>query len=68
MAAESTRAANPEAISQYNSDQRRRERAQHLVHQGELSAARQALTAGPTAPGTAATLAQLRVHAYRLTK
>ena len=54
-AAPSTTAAN-----QHPTDQRRAERARHLVHQGELSAARQALTAGPTAPGTASTLAELR--------
>ena len=37
-----------------NFEQRTR-RARQLVHQGELSAARQALTAGPLAPSTAAT-------------
>ena len=35
-------------------------RARQLVHLGELSAARQALTAGPLAPGTAETLQELR--------
>ena len=42
-----------------NFEQRTR-RARQLVHQGELSAARQALTAGPLAPSTAATLQELR--------
>ena len=42
------------------SPERRAERARHLVHQSELSAARQALTATPPAPGTAATLAPRR--------
>ena len=51
---------SPDMLTNSNSDARRRERARHLVQQGELSAARQALTAGPTAPGTAATLAQLQ--------
>ena len=50
-------AQNPTAAP---SDRRRRERARHLVHTGELSAARQALTAGPLAPGTLSTLARLR--------
>ena len=50
-------AQNPTAAP---SDRRRRERARHLVHTGELSAARQALTAGPLAPGTSSTLARLR--------
>ena len=39
---------------------RRAERARYLVHLGELSAARQALTAGPLAPGTQQTLDELR--------
>ena len=38
------------------------------MHQGELSAARQALTASPLAPGTAATLAQLRDPTRRPTE
>ena len=50
------------------SSERRAERARHLVHQGELSAARQALTASPLAPGTAATLAQLRDPTRRPTE
>lgn len=50
------------------SPERRAERARHLVHQGELSAARQALTATPPAPGTAATLAQLRDPVRRPTE
>lgn len=41
-------------------NERRLERARHLVHQGELSAARQALTAVGLAPGTETTLAQLQ--------
>lgn len=40
-------------------DRRRRERARHLVRTGRPSAARQALTAGPLAPGTPTTLASL---------
>ena len=36
------------------------ERARYLVHLGELSSARQALTAGPLAPGTQQTLDELR--------
>ena len=47
-----------------NLEQRTR-RARQLVHQGELSAARQALTAGPLAPSTAATLQELRDPARR---
>ena len=35
-------------------------RARHLVHLGELSAARQALTANPTAPGNEQTLQELQ--------
>eukprot|EP00438_Fugacium_kawagutii_P019012 Skav234570 [mRNA] locus=scaffold2869:154343:155107:+ [translate_table: standard] len=50
------------------SPQRRADRARHLVHQGELSAARQALTATPPAPGTEETLAQLRDPARRPTE
>ena len=42
------------------SPQQRADRARHLVHLGELSAARQALTAGPTAPCTQQTLDELR--------
>ena len=45
--------------------QRRAQRARHLVQMGELSAARQALTAGPTAPGTHGTLEELRDPARR---
>ncbi|CAK0888856.1 unnamed protein product, partial [Prorocentrum cordatum] len=41
-------------------------RAHALVHQGEVSAARQALTASALAPGTEATLAELRGPARRL--
>ena len=44
---------------------RRAERARYLVHLGELSAARQALTAGPWAPGTQQTLDELRDPARR---
>ena len=40
--------------------ERQATRARQLVHLGELSAARQALTAGPLAPGTAETLQELR--------
>ena len=40
--------------------EQRTRRARQLVHQGELSAARQALTAGPLAPSTDATLQELR--------
>ena len=47
-----------------DSEQRTR-RARQLVHQGELSAARQALTAGPLAPSTDATLRELRDPARR---
>ena len=43
-----------------NTLEQRARRARHLVHQGELSAARQALTAGPLAPGDASTLEELR--------
>ena len=43
-----------------NTLEQRARRARHLVHQGELSAARQALTAGPLAPGDASTLDELR--------
>ena len=45
--------------------ERQVQRARHLVHVGELSAARQALTAGPTAPGTDSTLRELRDPARR---
>ena len=47
-----------------DSEQRTR-RARQLVHQGELSAARHALTAGPLAPSTDATLQELRDPARR---
>ena len=40
--------------------QHRGQRARHLVQLGELSAARQALTAGPLAPGTVQTLHELQ--------
>ena len=40
--------------------ERQATRARQLVHLGELSAARQALTAGPLAPGTADTLQELQ--------
>ena len=40
--------------------ERQATRARQFVHLGELSAARQALTAGPLAPGTAATLQELQ--------
>ena len=52
--------ARPNSNPSPPSSQRRAERARHLVHLGELSAARQALTATPPAPGTETTLAQLR--------
>ena len=39
------------------------QRARHLVHLGELSAARQALVASPLAPGTVETLQELRDRA-----
>ena len=52
--------APPVSQSAEEPPERRARRARHLVHQGELSAARQALTAGPTAPGTPATLTQLQ--------
>ena len=45
--------------------QRRAQRARHLVQMGELSAARQALTAAPTAPATHSTLEELRDPARR---
>ena len=45
--------------------QQQARRARQLVHQGELSAARQALTAGPLAPHTEATLQELRDPARR---
>ena len=41
---------------------RSRQRARHLVHLGELSAARQALVASPLAPGTVETLQELRAR------
>ena len=44
---------------------RRAHRARHLIHHGELSAARQALTASSLAPGTPSTLAELRDPARR---
>ncbi len=47
-------------------DERRCERALALVRQGEVSAARQALTASDVAPGTQATLNELRDPARRL--
>ena len=40
--------------------EQRARRARQLTHQGELSAARQALTTGPLAPPTQATLQELR--------
>ena len=45
--------------------ERQASRARQLVHLGELSAARQALTAGPLAPGTANTLQELQDPARR---
>ena len=54
--ATSSSAATPE---------RQASRARQLVHLGELSAARQALTAGPLAPGTADTLQELQDPAQR---
>ena len=45
---------NPDTttVNTQPSPQQRADRARHLVHFGELSATRQALTAGPTAPRT----------------
>ena len=51
---------NPRDDAAGSDDTRRAERARYLVHLGELSAARQALTAGPLAPGTPQTLAELQ--------
>ena len=47
--------ATPEALAA-----RAAQRARHLVHLGELSAARQALTSSALAPGTPETLQELR--------
>eukprot|EP00435_Cladocopium_sp_Y103_P075990 s57_g72.t1 len=54
-----TAATLPPPVSQPDPTNRRA-RARDLVHMGELSAARQALLSGPLAPGTDATLAELR--------
>ena len=43
-------------------------RARHLVHLGELSAARRALSASPLAPGNEATLQELRDRAADASK
>lgn len=55
----------PPTAQHHTNPECRTQRARHLVHQGELSAARQALTATPPAPGTAATLPQLQDPARR---
>lgn len=55
-----TQQPGPDMPTNSNSDASCREGARHPAHQNESPAARQALTAGPTAPGTAATLAQLQ--------
>ena len=55
---------NPEVVGAETPHQptleQRTRRARQLTHQGELSAARQALTTGPLAPHTQATLQELR--------
>ena len=53
----------PPAVQQHGPEptvEQRGRRARQLTHQGELSAARQALTTGPLAPHTQATLQELR--------
>ena len=56
---QNTEVVGAETPHQPTLEQRTR-RARQLTHQGELSAARQALTTGPLAPHTQATLQELR--------
>ena len=56
---QNTEVVGAETPHQPTQEQRTR-RARQLTHQGELSAARQALTTGPLAPHTQATLQELR--------
>ena len=53
-------AAAPAPPASQPSNEQRTTRARNLVHLGDLTAARQALLATPLAPGTSATLEQLR--------
>ena len=64
-AAQDSTTNNSTPTEQAPTAQQQARRARQLVHQGELSAARQALTAGPLAPRTEATLQELRDPARR---
>jgi hypothetical protein len=64
-AAQDSTTSNSTPTEQAPTAQQQARRARQLVHQGELSAARQALTAGPLAPHTEATLQELRDPARR---
>lgn len=65
QAADSAASPHPRASRGTTSLEARADRATALAHLGELSAATQALTAEPLAPGTANTLAELRDLALR---